>query len=89
MRDEWEAYGTEFHTFFLRQFTLVNEFDRHGQILKLVPVIPIKDPKLEPECYETILRTALYARPKLFKAIVGKWDGELYRVRKSKSLSKS
>jgi len=67
-KDEWENF--------------VSEFERHGQILKLVPVIPTREPKLEPECYETILKTALYTRPKLFRAIVGLWDGEeLYRTR--------
>lgn len=32
----------------------VNEFEKHGQILQLAPVLPTKEPKLEPECYEAI-----------------------------------
>uniref|UniRef100_A0A915D1U2 Vacuolar protein sorting-associated protein 41 homolog n=1 Tax=Ditylenchus dipsaci TaxID=166011 RepID=A0A915D1U2_9BILA len=44
-KEEWEIY--------------VDEFEKHHQILKLVPVIPTKEPKLEPECYEAILTAAL------------------------------
>jgi hypothetical protein len=58
----------------------VNEFERHHQVLKLVPVIPTKDPQLEPENYESILIAALYSRPKLFHAIVSHWDADIYRA---------
>ncbi|KAL3119667.1 hypothetical protein niasHT_006753 [Heterodera trifolii] len=63
---EWEFY--------------VNEFERHHQILKLVPIIPTKDPQLEPECYESVLLAALYMRPKLFDAIVSHWNADIYRA---------
>lgn len=64
---EWEFY--------------VNEFEREHQILKLIPVIPTKDPQLEPECYESILLAALYSRPKLFDAIMSNWNADIYRAR--------
>uniref|UniRef100_A0A1I8BSP0 RING-type domain-containing protein n=1 Tax=Meloidogyne hapla TaxID=6305 RepID=A0A1I8BSP0_MELHA len=65
-KEEWEYY--------------VNEFERHNQVLKLIPVIPTKDPQLEPENYESILNAALYSRPKLFHAIVSHWDADIYRA---------
>uniref|UniRef100_A0A183BY14 Vps39_2 domain-containing protein n=1 Tax=Globodera pallida TaxID=36090 RepID=A0A183BY14_GLOPA len=63
---EWEFY--------------VNEFERHHQILKLVPIMPTKEPQLEPECYESVLLAALYMRPKLFDAIVSHWNADIYRA---------
>lgn len=63
---EWEFY--------------VNEFDRHHQVLKLLPVLPTKDPQLEPEIYETVLTAALYTRPKLFYTLVAHWDPNIYRA---------
>ncbi|CAK5060137.1 unnamed protein product [Meloidogyne enterolobii] len=65
-KEEWEYY--------------VNEFEHHNQQLKLIPVIPTKDPQLEPENYESILNAALYSRPKLFYAIVSHWDADIYRA---------
>ena len=58
----------------------MNEFEQRHQVLKLVPVIPTKDPQLEPENYESILIAALYTRPKLFNAIVSQWDADIYRA---------
>lgn len=67
-KDEWEYY--------------VNLFEEKHQVLKLVPVIPISDLQLEPECYETILMVALYSSPSLFRALVFQWNADLYRVGK-------
>lgn len=70
-------------------------FEKHGEILKLVPFIPINSPQLEPECYgklsslrlpgvcsylEWTLTAALYARTNLFKRLVLEWNPDIYRV---------
>lgn len=68
-KDEWETY--------------VNEFDKHKQVLKIVPVIPTKTPTLEPECYELVLIAALYYSPALFRKLVLAWNADIYRAGKS------
>ncbi|KAI6191703.1 RING-type domain-containing protein [Aphelenchoides bicaudatus] len=55
-------------------------FEKHGEILKLVPYIPTSSPQLEPECYEWILTAALYARPRLFKRLVLEYNPDIYRA---------
>ncbi|KAH7727966.1 Vacuolar assembly protein VPS41 [Aphelenchoides avenae] len=65
-KDEWETY--------------VNEFDKHKQVLKIVPVIPTKTPTLEPECYELVLIAALYYSPALFRKLVLAWNADIYRA---------
>ncbi|KAI1704545.1 hypothetical protein DdX_14179 [Ditylenchus destructor] len=64
-KTEWEYY--------------VDKFESHHQILKLVPVIPTKEPRLESECYEEILTAALYGRTSVFRTLVSQWDPEIYR----------
>jgi hypothetical protein len=58
----------------------VSEFEKQHQVLKLVPVLPTREPQLEPENYESILIAALHSRPKLFHALVTHWDSDIYRA---------
>uniref|UniRef100_A0AC34QCV3 Mic1 domain-containing protein n=1 Tax=Panagrolaimus sp. JU765 TaxID=591449 RepID=A0AC34QCV3_9BILA len=37
----------------------VQLFEKYGQVLKLVPYLPQKQPQLEPECYESAIQQAL------------------------------
>ncbi|CAD5229223.1 unnamed protein product [Bursaphelenchus okinawaensis] len=63
---EWEYY--------------VNEFEKYGEILKLVTYIPLGHPQLEPECYEAVLTAALYSRTNLFRRLVIEWNPDIYRA---------
>lgn len=67
-KDEWEFY--------------VGKFEKTYEILKLALVIPINDPQLEPECYESILTVALYTSTNIFSALIFQWNTDLYRVGK-------
>ncbi|CAD5234678.1 unnamed protein product [Bursaphelenchus xylophilus] len=63
---EWEYY--------------VTEFEKYGEILKLIPYLPLGYPQLEPECYESVLTAALYSKTNLFRKLVIEWNPDIYRA---------
>ncbi|KHN74077.1 Vacuolar protein sorting-associated protein 41 -like protein [Toxocara canis] len=65
-KDQWEYY--------------VNEFERHNVVLQVAKYLPVKDPQLEPESYQSVLIAALYNHPLLFHGLIKAWSPELYRV---------
>ncbi|KAE9549796.1 hypothetical protein FO519_006990 [Halicephalobus sp. NKZ332] len=65
-KEEWEFY--------------VGLFEKPGQVLKLVPYLPQKQPQLEPECYESILISALYCKAGLFLKLINLLSSDLYRI---------
>uniref|UniRef100_F1KSV0 Vacuolar protein sorting-associated protein 41 n=1 Tax=Ascaris suum TaxID=6253 RepID=F1KSV0_ASCSU len=65
-KDQWEYY--------------VNEFERHNVVLQVAKYLPVKDPQLEPESYQSVLVAALYNHPLLFHGLIKAWNPELYRV---------
>ncbi|KAI6205472.1 hypothetical protein M3Y94_00795600 [Aphelenchoides besseyi] len=65
-KEEWEYY--------------CELFEKHGEILKLVPYIPAGSPQLEPECYEWMLTAALYSRTRLFRKLIHEWNPDIYRA---------
>lgn len=58
----------------------MNEFEKYEQHLLLYQYIPLGQPQLEPECYESILTAALYNKTLLFKKLVCEWNPDLYRA---------
>uniref|UniRef100_A0AC34Q6E9 Uncharacterized protein n=1 Tax=Panagrolaimus sp. JU765 TaxID=591449 RepID=A0AC34Q6E9_9BILA len=65
-KEEWEYY--------------VQLFEKYGQVLKLVPYLPQKQPQLEPECYESVLTSALYCKSELFLKLIILLPSDLYRI---------
>lgn len=65
-KEEWEYY--------------VGLFEKHGRVLNLVPYLPQKQPQLEPECYESILISALYGKAELFLKLIILLPSDLYRI---------
>uniref|UniRef100_A0AC34QSB8 Uncharacterized protein n=2 Tax=Panagrolaimus sp. JU765 TaxID=591449 RepID=A0AC34QSB8_9BILA len=63
-KEEWEYY--------------VQLFEKYGQVLKLVPYLPQKQPQLEPECYESVLTSALYCKSELFLKLIILLPSDLY-----------
>jgi hypothetical protein len=58
----------------------VNAFERHGSLRLLVDHLPLRQPQLEPECYEMCLIELLQHDLPKFSQIVVSWPPELYRV---------
>lgn len=58
----------------------VTKFEQLGMVKALSPVLPTKDPQLEPECYEMILLDFLRNDVKGFKKKINEWSPDLYRV---------
>ncbi|KAL3991177.1 hypothetical protein ACH3XW_34810 [Acanthocheilonema viteae] len=65
-KDLWEYY--------------VNEFEQNNVVLQLAKYLPVKDPQLEPECYQCVLIAALHNHPVLFYNLVKVWNPDLFRV---------
>uniref|UniRef100_A0A1I8EKL1 Vps39_2 domain-containing protein n=1 Tax=Wuchereria bancrofti TaxID=6293 RepID=A0A1I8EKL1_WUCBA len=65
-KDLWEYY--------------VNEFERNNVVLQLAKYLPVRDPQLEPECYQCVLIAALHNHPVLFYNLVKVWNPDLFRV---------
>lgn len=49
-------------------------------VLQLAKYLPVKDPQLEPECYQCVLIAALHNHPVLFYNLVKVWNPDLFRV---------
>lgn len=65
-KDLWEYY--------------VNEFEQNNVVLQLAKYLPVRDPQLEPECYQCVLIAALHNHPVLFYNLVKVWNPDLFRV---------
>uniref|UniRef100_A0A914VKR4 Vacuolar protein sorting-associated protein 41 homolog n=1 Tax=Plectus sambesii TaxID=2011161 RepID=A0A914VKR4_9BILA len=65
-KDVWETY--------------VTRFDERKKLRVLAPVLPVKVPQLEPECYEMVLKEFLAADIDGFRRLVREWSPDLYRV---------
>uniref|UniRef100_A0A0R3RXB1 RING-type domain-containing protein n=1 Tax=Elaeophora elaphi TaxID=1147741 RepID=A0A0R3RXB1_9BILA len=65
-KDLWEYY--------------VNEFEQNNVVLQLAKYLPVRDPQLEPECYQCVLIAALHNHPVLFYSLVKVWNPDLFRV---------
>ncbi|EFO27178.2 hypothetical protein LOAG_01303 [Loa loa] len=65
-KDLWEYY--------------VNEFEQNNVVLQLAKYLPVRDPQLEPECYQCVLIAALYNHPVLFYNLIKVWNPDLFRV---------
>lgn len=65
-KEEWEYY--------------VNLFEDKSQVLKLAPYLPLKQPQLEAECYESVLKSALCCKAELFLKLIVILPSELYRI---------
>ena len=55
-------------------------FDERKKLRVLAPVLPVKVPQLEPECYEMVLREFLSGDVDGFRRLVREWSPDLYRV---------
>ncbi len=58
----------------------MNAFEQEQQVFLLAGVLPIHDPQLEPECYESILLTVLDRDANIFRRLIQLWPPEIYRV---------
>ncbi|VIO99680.1 Vacuolar assembly protein VPS41 homolog, putative [Brugia malayi] len=65
-KDLWEYY--------------VNEFEQNNVVLQLAKYLPVRDPQLEPECYQCVLIAALHNHPVLFYNLIKVWNPDLFRV---------
>ncbi|KAM3727480.1 Vacuolar protein sorting-associated protein [Dirofilaria immitis] len=65
-KDLWEYY--------------VNEFEQNNVVLQLAKYLPVRDPQLEPECYQCVLIAALHNHPVLFYNLIKIWNPDLFRV---------
>uniref|UniRef100_A0A0N5D511 RING-type domain-containing protein n=1 Tax=Thelazia callipaeda TaxID=103827 RepID=A0A0N5D511_THECL len=65
-KDLWEYY--------------VSEFEQNNVVLQLAKYLPVKDPQLEPECYQCVLTAALHNHPVLFYNLIKVWNPDLFRV---------
>uniref|UniRef100_A0A915JDG6 Uncharacterized protein n=1 Tax=Romanomermis culicivorax TaxID=13658 RepID=A0A915JDG6_ROMCU len=65
-KDVWEEY--------------TSQFERHNQLKYLAPFLPVHDPQLEPECYQSVLLDFLKDDFINFKNLVFKWSPDLYRT---------
>lgn len=65
-KDVWEEYASQ--------------FERHNQLKQIAPFLPVQDPQLEPECYQSVLLDFLKDDFVGFKDLVFQWSPDLYRT---------